>query len=85
MNHNRVHSLCSVQSSVCNGTTSNNWIANSTFLPDTFRIDVSNPKHNQTLAEYYLQAGTRNPGENQAQHKYTESRICQSNNKTFFT
>ena len=45
------HSLCSVQSSVCNGTTSKNWIANSKFLPDTFRIDVSNPKHKQTLAE----------------------------------
>ena len=45
------HSLCSVHSSVCNGTTSNNWIANSTFLPDTFRIDVSNPKHKQTLVE----------------------------------
>ena len=45
------HSLCSVKSTVCDGTNSNNWITKSPFLPDTFRINISNPKHKQTLTE----------------------------------
>ena len=45
------HTLCSLYSRVCDGTNSNNWIVNSPFLPDAFRIDVSNPKHKQTLME----------------------------------
>ena len=45
------HILCPLHSSVCDGTNSNNWIIKSPFLPDTFRIDISNPKHKQTLTE----------------------------------
>ena len=45
------HSLCCSHSSVCSGTVDNNWIVKSSFLPDTFRIDVCNPKHRVTIED----------------------------------